>query len=81
MPEEDVRIFGDFFNIWKEYREKKMTEQDWIDFGDNIAACSMLHHFETNPLAAKMGTAIMEAMGELYANGAVPQMADYFNQG
>ena len=81
VPEEDVRIFGDFFNIWKEYREKRMTEQDWIEFGDKIAACAMLHHFETNPLAAKIGTAVLEAMGDLYMNGAVPKIADYFGQG
>ena len=81
MPEEDVRIFGDFFNIWKKYREKRMTDADWIAFGDEVAACAMLHHFETNALAAQIGTALIAAMGELYANGAVPQMADYFGQG
>ena len=81
MPEEDGRIFSDFFNIWKKYREKKLTETDWISFGDEVAACAMLHHFESNPLAAQMATAIVSAMGELYMNGAVPAFADYFSQG
>lgn len=81
MPEEDARIFGDFFNIWKKYREKRMIEADWIAFGDEVAACAMLHHFETNPLATQVSTAIINAMGELYADGKVPAMADYFTQG
>lgn len=81
MPEEDMRIFGDFFNIWKKYREKQMTEADWVAFGDEVAACALLHHFETNPLAAQVSTAIINAMGELYADGKVPTMADYFTQG
>ena len=81
MPEEDGRIFSDFFNIWREYRGKKMTEQDWMDFGDKVAACAMLHHFETNPLAAQIGTAVMTAMGELYLDRNVPAIADYFTQG
>ena len=80
MPEEDTRIFGDFFNIWKKYREKVMTEADWIAIGDEVAACALLHHYETNPLAAHLGGAILEAMGELYMNGAVPKMADYFGR-
>ena len=81
MPEEDMRIFGDFFNIWKKYREKQMTETDGVAFGDEVAACALLHHFETNPLAAQVSTAIINAMGELYADGKVPAMADYFTQG
>lgn len=80
MPEEDSRIFGDFFNIWKKYRGKKMTEADWIAFGDEVAACAVLHHYETNPLADKMSVMIITAMGELYANGKVPEIADYFTQ-
>ena len=42
MPEEDGRIFSDFFNIWKKYREKKLTDTDWMAFGDEVAACAML---------------------------------------
>lgn len=81
MPEEDGRVFQDFFNIWHKYREKKMTEADWMAFSDEVAACAMLHRFETNPLAAQMGTAVITAMGELYANGKTPIIADYFAQG
>ncbi len=81
MPEEDARIFGDFFNIWKKYREKHMTDEDWVTFGNEVAACAVLHHYETNPLADKMSVMIITAMGELYANGKVPEIADYFTQG
>ena len=81
MPEEDTRIFGDFFNIWKKYREKVMTEADCIAICDEVAACALLHHYETNPLAPHLGGAVLEAMGELYMNGAVPKIADYFGQG
>ena len=67
--------------VGKGKKAEELTEADWIAFGDEVAACAMLHHFESNPLAAQMATAIVSAMGELYMNGAVPAFADYFSQG
>lgn len=80
MPEEDARIFSDYFTIWKKYRGMKMTEADWEAYGREVSACANRHQFDRNPLAFRMGCAMMDAMGELYMDGKSPAIAGFFER-
>ena len=81
MPEEDGRIFQDFFTIYSKYRSLIIThDEEWEALNAELAACATIHHWQTNPLAWHLYDAILSTFNDLYRNGAQPVLASFLGR-
>ncbi len=81
MPDEENRVFSDFYQIYSKYRGHEMTtDEDWGNLAKEVAACAELHHWQTCALAKWMANMIMDTMNDLYKNGNKPVIADFIGR-
>jgi len=80
MPSEDEKIFGDIYRIYNDYRWRKLQGEDFINLSNAISACAELHKWKQNPLVMHLCEALLDTFNDLYKNGAVPQIPDYFGR-
>lgn len=80
MPSEDEKIFGDIYRIYNDFRWRILKGEDFIDLTNAIAACAELHKWKENPLAFRLAQAMLDTFNDLYKDGAVPKIPDYFGR-
>lgn len=80
-PEQDRTVISDFFNIYEKYRYTQMkTDQDWENFGFEVRDCAIKHNWMTNPLAMRLAFCVLDVLSDLYRDGKVPPIPDYFGR-
>ena len=80
MPEEDDKVFGDIYRIYTRFRWKVLRPEDFIELTNEISAFAVLHKWQDNPLAQRLGEALMDVFNDLYSGGKVPKMPDYIGR-
>ena len=80
MPEEDTQVFSEIWNIYNEYRGKKMEPEDFVALSQKVAAIAELHRWKENPLACRLAEAILFTFDDLYGGGKTPEIPDYIGR-
>ena len=81
MPEEEMKIFTDFADIYRKWRSRLMeNDDDWIRFTTEVCTAGEQHNWEECPLANRMANMLLDVFSDMYRNGKQPEMADYFGR-
>ena len=81
MPEEDARIFGEAYEIYNRYRWTEMKdEKQWMALAEACRDFAEKHRWRENPLANRIATAVLDALGDMYSGGKRPKIPDYFGR-
>lgn len=81
MPDEENKVFNDFYQIYAKWRGHEMvTDDDWVNFTKELVACAELHKWRTCPLAQRMMDMVLDVMNDLYRNGQKPVIVDFIGR-
>ena len=81
MQEEDAKIYAEAYEIWNRYRWTELTtDAQWMELAEACRDFADRHGGQENPLAFRIGAAILEALGDMYAGGKKPKIPDYFGR-
>lgn len=80
MPSEDEKIFGDIYRIYNDYRWRILQGEDFINLTNAVAAFAEIHKWKKNPLAMHLAEAVLNTFNDLYKDGSVPKIPDYFGR-
>lgn len=80
MSNEDREIFADAFKLFDKYRSIEMKEDDWKRFVKDVGMFAEKHKWQENPLAHRIGMALIDTFDDLYKAGKKPEIPDYFGR-
>ena len=80
MPETDEKIFGEAYDLYNRYRWRILKDDDFIQFSNDITALAVKYDFTHNPLANRIAEMLFDVFNDLYKDGRVPAMPDYFGR-
>ena len=80
MPETDEKIFGEAYELYNKYRWRILKDEDFLDLSNDIAALAARYDFQRNPLANRLSLMLFDVFNDLYKDGRVPAMPDYFGR-
>ena len=80
MPETDEKIFGEAYDLYNRYRWRILKDDDFIQFSNDITALAVKYDFIHNPLANRIAEMLFDVFNDLYKDGRVPAMPDYFGR-
>ena len=80
MPETDEKIFGEAYELYNRYRWRILKDEDFIQFSNDIAALAAKYDFQHNPLANRIALMLFDVFNDLYKDGRVPAIPDYFGR-
>lgn len=80
MPEEDAKIFQEAYQLYDKWRGVQIrTGEQWIHVTNEMQDLVLKH--PGNRLAMRMAIGLMDAIDDLYHDGAVPAVPDYIGRG
>ena len=80
MPETDEKIFGEAYELYNKYRWRILKDEDFLNLSNDIAALAARYDFQRNPLANRLSLMLFDVFNDLYKDGRVPAMPDYFGR-
>ena len=80
MPETDEKIFGEAYELYNRYRWRILKDEDFIQFSNDIATLAAKYDFQHNPLANRIALMLFDTFNDLYKDGRVPALPDYFGR-
>jgi len=81
MPEEDAKIFAEAYDIYSKFRWTEMkADVQWMALAEACRDFAEKHRWRENPLAFRIATAVLDALGDMYSNGKKPKIPDYFGR-
>ncbi len=80
MPETDEKIFGEAYELYNKYRWRILKDENFLDLSNDIAALAARYDFQRNPLANRLSLMLFDVFNDLYKDGRVPAMPDYFGR-
>lgn len=80
MPETDEKIFGEAYELYNKYRWRILKDEDFLDLSNDIAALAARYDFQRNPLANRLSLMLFDVFNDLYKDGRIPAMPDYFGR-
>lgn len=84
MPENETKIFRDFYEIYEKYRSVVLKyDEEWKALVDELTACAMVNNWEGCPLAKNMFNMILDTFNDMYRNGKQPAIvteSNYFGR-
>ena len=80
MPETDEKIFGDTYEIYSRYRWRILKAEDFLQLSNDILALAQKYDWKHNPLANRLALMLFDVFNDLYEDGKVPALPDYFGR-
>jgi hypothetical protein len=80
MQEDDMRIFQEAFALYNRFRWRKLEDEDFVQLFRELSEFAAGHDFQNNPLAFRISMMIFDVFNDLYGNGKVPVIPDYFGR-
>lgn len=80
MPETDEKIFGEAYEVYNKYRWRILSGEDFIQLSNDIAKLASKYDFQHNPLANHISLMLFDVFNDLYKDGRVPAVPDYFGR-
>lgn len=80
MPETDEKIFGEAYELYNSFRWRVLKDEDFITLTNAIAALADKYDWQHNPLANRICGMLFDVFNDLYRDGRVPAMPDYFGR-
>ena len=80
MPEDDARIFGEAYQIYETWRSKIIKKEEFIDLNMELAGFAERNKWKENPLTHRLSMALFDIFDDLYRDGKVPVLPDYFGR-
>ena len=80
MPEEDAKIFGEAYEIYNKWRWKVISPAEFTDLNIELAHFAERNHWQENPLAKRLAMALFDIFDDMYRDGKVPAIPDYFGR-
>ncbi len=80
MPETDEKIFGEAYELYNRYRWRILKDEDFLQLSNDICRLAAEHDFQHNPLANHISLMLFDVFNDLYKDGRVPAVPDYFGR-
>ena len=80
MPETDAKIFGEAYELYNRFRWRVLKDEDFIELSNAIAALAEKYNWQHNPLAYRIASMLFDVFNDLYKDGRVPAVPDYFGR-
>ena len=80
MPEKDEKIFGEAYELYNRFRWRVLKDEDFIELTNEIAALAEKYDWQNNPLAYRITSMLFDVFNDLYKDGRVPAVPDYFGR-
>ena len=80
MPEEDAKIFGEAYEIYNKGRWKVISREEFTDLNIELAQFAERNNYRENPLAKRLAMALFDIFDDMYRDGKVPAIPDYFGR-
>ncbi len=80
MQEEDARIFTEAFELYNRFRWRTLEDEDFVRLSRELSEFAAKHDFQNNSLAFRISMMIFDVFNDLYGNGKVPVIPDYFGR-
>ena len=80
MPETDEKIFVEAYELYNSFRWRVLKEEDFLTLTNAIAALADKYDWQHNPLANRVCGMLFDVFNDLYKDGRVPAMPDYFGR-
>lgn len=79
MSEEDAKIFQEAYQLYDKWRGVEIrTGEQWIQVTNEMQKLCLDH--PGNRLAMRLAIGLMDTIDDLYHDGAVPAVPDYFGR-
>lgn len=80
MPEQDEKIFGEAYELYNRFRWRILKDDDFIELTNAIAALAEKYGWKHNPLANRICSMLFDVFNDMYKDGHVPAVPDYFGR-
>ena len=80
MPETDAKIFGEAYELYNRFRWRVLKDEDFIELSNAIAALAEKYDWQHNSLAYRIASMLFDVFNDLYKDGRVPAVPDYFGR-